>query len=296
MTSPQAGILLPLPPLARYITFTLGEEKQLAAALRALRELADGERTVVGFGQALVRQLGAAIPGLKSLPPLTAPGRSIETDPEVLWIWLRGDDRGEILHRSRRITRQVSPAFALHGIVDSFKYAEGRDLSGFEDGTENPTGAAATEAAIVAADSPLAGSSFVATQCWRHDFERFEAMSREAQDHAIGRRQSDNEEIDDAPSCAHVKRTAQESFTPEAFVLRRSMPWAEGNSGGLMFVAFGASFAAFEAQLARMVGLEDGLTDALFAFTQPVSGAYYWCPPIKDGRLDLAPLGIFAGE
>ena len=117
-------------------------------------------------------------------------------------------------------------------------------------------------------------------------------MPEDDQDNAVGRRQSDNEELDDAPESAHVKRTAQESFTPEAFVLRRSMPWAEGNAGGLMFVAFGASFDAFEAQLRRMVGAEDGIVDALFNFTQPVSGAYFWCPALKDGQLDLAPLGL----
>jgi len=70
------------------------------------------------------------------------------------------------------------------------------------------------------------------------------------------------------------------------------MPWTEGNSGSLVFVAFGASFDAFEAQLRRMVGEEDGIVDALFSFTRPLSGAYYWCPALKDGKLDLSPLGL----
>ena len=292
MPSAQPGILLPLPNHARYLSFSLGETAQLGTALAALRELADGESTVVGCGQALAAALGAKVAGLRSLPPLTAPGLSIEIAPEVLWIWLRGDDRGELLHRSRKITCALAPALVLNDIVDAFKHADGRDLSGFEDGTENPVGDAAIAAALVGADSPLAGSSFVATQRWLHDFERFEAMSTHTQDNAIGRRQCDNEELSDAPVCAHVKRTAQESFTPEAFVVRRSMPWAADNDGGLMFVAFGNSFDAFEAQLKRMVGHEDGVTDALFTFTQPLSGAYYWCPALKDGKLDLAPLGL----
>ena len=293
MITAQPGILLPIPKHARYLSFSLDDAAQLAAAFAALRELADGENTVVGLGQTLTSALGARIAGLRSLPPLTAPGLSIEVAPEILWVWLRGDDRGELLHRSRRITRALAPAFTLHDIVDAFKYAEGRDLSGFEDGTENPTGEAAIDAAIVGSDSPLAGSSFVATQRWLHNFDCFEAMSQHAKDNAIGRRQCDNEELDEAPICAHVKRTAQESFTPEAFVLRRSMPWAAGNDGGLLFVAFGRSFDAFEAQLKRMVGGEDGVSDALFTFTRPVSGAYYWCPALKDGKLDLAPLGVF---
>ena len=36
--------------------------------------------------------------------------------------------------------------------------------------------------------------------------------------------------------------------------------------------------------------LDDGVIDGLFRFTQPVSGAYYWCPPVHDGRLDLRAL------
>jgi putative iron-dependent peroxidase len=291
--APQPGILLPLPPLARYLAFSLGETARLADSVHALRELADGENTVVGFGHAVVAALDASIAGLKSFPPITAPGLSIENAPEAAWIWLRGDDRGEILHRSRRLAKALAPALKLEEIWDAFKYAEGRDLSGYEDGTENPTGDAALCAAIVGADqAPLGGSSFVATQRWRHDFERFESMPEDAQDNAVGRRRSDNQELEDAPASSHVKRTAQESFTPEAFVLRRSMPWADGNSGGLMFVSFGASFVAFEAQLKRMVGAEDGGVDALFNFTQPVSGAYFWCPALKDGKLDLSPLGL----
>ena len=59
-----------------------------------------------------------------------------------------------------------------------------------------------------------------------------------------------------------------------------------------MLVAFGKSFAAFEAQLKRMAGAEDGVTDALFRFTRPVIGAYFWCPRMKNGRLDLSAVGL----
>jgi putative iron-dependent peroxidase len=125
-----------------------------------------------------------------------------------------------------------------------------------------------------------------------HDFVRFDALGRDEQDASVGRRRDDNEEIEDAPPSAHVKRTAQESFDPEAFVVRRSMPWAEGTRAGLVFVAFGRSFDAFEAQLNRMLGLEDGVIDALFRFTRPLTGGYFWCPPVRGERLDLRALGI----
>jgi len=292
MRTAQAGILLPIPNHARYLSFSLNDAASIAESLAALGDRVDGENAVVGFGQPLLAALNKSIPGLKSFPPITAPGLSIESPADAIWVWLRGNDRGDILHRSRRITKALAPAFRLRECRDAFKYGDGRDLSGFEDGTENPSGDEAIAAAFIGEGNLLAGSSFVATQRWCHNFERFEAMTEHAQDHAIGRRQSDNEELDEAPESAHVKRTAQESFTPEAFVLRRSMPWAEGNDGGLMFVAFGRSFDAFEAQLKRMAGGEDGIVDALFGFTQPLSGAYFWCPALKNGRLDLAPMAL----
>ena len=70
------------------------------------------------------------------------------------------------------------------------------------------------------------------------------------------------------------------------------MPWSDSQQAGLVFVAFGKSFDAFEALLNRMVGKDDGIVDALFKFTHPVSGSYFWCPPVADGNLDLSALDI----
>ncbi|MFA2535899.1 peroxidase, partial [Pseudomonas chlororaphis subsp. aurantiaca] len=123
-----------------------------------------------------------------------------------------------------------------------------------------------------------------------HDVMGCAALHQDERDYIIGRRLSDNEELDDAPDSAHVKRTAQESFTPEAFMVRRSMPWIEGDRGGLMFLAFGHSLHAFEVQLRRMSGLEDGIVDGLYRMSRPITGGYYWCPPLQDGRLDLRAL------
>ena len=132
----------------------------------------------------------------------------------------------------------------------------------------------------------------MAVQQWVHNLDAFEAMTPHKQDHTIGRRKRDNKELGNAPASAHVKRTAQESFNPPAFILRRSMPWAEAKQAGLVFVAFGNSFDAFDAHLRRMVGAEDGIVDGLFTFTRPLSGSYFWCPPMKSKRLDLRALGL----
>lgn len=57
-------------------------------------------------------------------------------------------------------------------------------------------------------------------------------------------------------------------------------------------MAFGRSFDAFEALSRRMLGLEDGIVDALFRFTRPLTSSYFWCPPMKNAKLDLSQLGL----
>jgi putative iron-dependent peroxidase len=230
---------------------------------------------------------------MKEFPVYSGPGFDVPSTPGSLWLWLRGNDAGEIYLRSRKLQHILAPAFQLDSAINAFRYDVGRDLSGYEDGTENPQGDDALKAAFVSNQgSGLDGSSFVAVQKWVHNFDLFNAMDAQQRDNTIGRRISDNAEIDDAPESAHVKRTAQEDFSPEAFVLRRSMPWNGAHQAGLIFVAFGASFYAYEALLNRMTGNEDGIPDALFRFTHPVDGSYYWCPPMKGGSPDLSALGL----
>jgi putative iron-dependent peroxidase len=200
---------------------------------------------------------------------------------------------GELLHRARRINHVLAPAFRLEHVIDAFTHGTGRDLTGYEDGTKNPKEERALEVAIIQEQGDgLDGSSFVVVQQWVHDLDRFEAKSVQEQDNTIGRRRSNNDEIEDAPPSAHVKRATQENFNPAAFVLRRSVPWVDGSRAGLVFVAFGSSFDAFETILRRMVGAEDGIVDALFTFTRPISGAFFWCPGMQDGRLNLRLLGV----
>ena len=295
----QPGILAEETRLARYMTFSLlsldgsDQIKQLKSTLRALAAVLDHESVVVGLGQSLVRLLVGEVPGLKTYPAQTGAGLEIPSTPAALWCWLRGSDRGELFHRSRRIESLLASSFELIDIIDAFQYSDNRDLTGYEDGTENPSGDAAIDAAIVKGQGAgLDGGSFVAVMQWLHDFDAFHDLSQKQQDDIIGRHIADNKEYGSAPASAHVKRSAQESFEPDAFILRRSMPWADDLEGGLVFVAFGRSFDAFEAIFQRMLGNEDNIIDAMFTISRPISGAYFWCPPLKGGKLDLSVLGI----
>jgi len=293
MNGSQPGILAPIPSHCRYLEFGLAPDLDPAPGLRNLASRAGSGSVVVGLGPSPIKRLGRDIAGLHGFAGLSGPGCEAPSTQADLWLWLRGADRGRIAHLARALDSAAGPAFRRQRVVDGFKFDRGLDLTGYEDGTENPKDGAAVEAAIVqGAGSGLDGSSFVSVQQWAHDLDRFERMSRQEQDNSVGRRLADNAELKEAPISAHIKRTAQESFDPPAFVLRRSMPWADAGGEGLMFVAFGRSLQAFEAQLRRMTGQEDGVADALFRFSRPISGSHFWCPPVKDGKLSLAALGL----
>jgi putative iron-dependent peroxidase len=289
---PQAAILDPVPAHARHLFLELNPSAHLRDALHKLAAACDGRTAVLGIGFGVAEALGMSIQGLRAFPELPLAKPSIPSTQHALWIWLRGDDPGDLLLRGHELQALIDPDFTLVHAIDSFLHRDSRDLTGYEDGTENPKDAAAIEAAVVQGrGTGIDGSSFAAVQQWLHDFRKFDAMSQAEQNDCFGRDRDSNEELDEAPESAHVKRTAQEDFEPEAFVVRRSMPWVAGAEAGLVFLAFGKSFDAYEAQLRRMTGHDDGISDALFRFTRPLTGGYYWCPPMADNGVDLTALG-----
>jgi len=285
--SSQAAVLAAVPPHASFVFLNVSAGAEPAAAIRQLASRAHPDHLLVGVGCTLLAAVGASVPGMRPIPALIAAGVSMPRTPADIVLRISGADRGEVLHRERDVLAGLG-AFELVDRVEGFVFGESRDLTGYEDGTENPSPDAAPGVALQQGRGPgLHGSSVVAIQRWVHDLDAFAAMSREQQDHAIGRELDSNDELADAPDSAHVKRTAQEDFEPEAFLWRRSMPWRDHRGAGLVFMSFSATLDPFEAQCRRMMGEDDGIVDALFSFTRPVTGGAWWCPPVHVGRLDL---------
>lgn len=287
---PQAGILEACTPVGRHLTFDLRAGADPRAALDRLISSASPS-TVIGIGLPLVRALGANVEGLRAFPALAGCGVSTPSTQNAIWTFVREPSASDCFDTSRKLEAALGADFTTVDDVGAFVYRGGHDLSGYEDGTENPQGDHARRVGVVGG-GPLEGSSFAAVQRWVHDFPRFRALSGSQRDSIIGRALESNDEIPDAPVSAHVRRSAQESFEPDAFMVRRSMPWSERGEHGLYFLAFGESLDRFERVMCRMLGMDDGVVDGLFAFTRPLTGGYYWCPPQSGGRLNLAALGI----
>jgi putative iron-dependent peroxidase len=292
MSAAQPSILANPPAVGRSLSFRILPEADPRPALTRLRDAFALDEGVVGIGGPLAGALGRSIAGLRTFPGLAGPAGAVPSTQQALWIFLRGTDRTATFDRSARLVPLLENALVLEDAIDTFTYSGGKDLTGYVDGTANPQDDIAAAVALVASGAGRAGSSFVAVQRWAHDLRRFGSFSGARQDAIIGRSRETNDELSDAPESAHVKRAAQETFDPAAFMVRRSMPWATAHEQGLEFIAYGDSLDRFERVLRRMVGLDDGLADGLFAFSRPIAGSYYWCPPAAGGRLDLSLLGL----
>jgi porphyrinogen peroxidase len=159
-----------------------------------------------------------------------------------------------------RLGEAVSPAEEVHG----FRYFDDRDLIGFVDGTENPTGQAAIDAAYVGAeDAGFAGGSYVIVQKYLHDVSGWNALSTEAQERIIGRTKLADIELDDAvkPAYAHNALAKVVEDGKEIKIVRDNMPFGRvaDNEFGTYFIGYARSPRTIERMLEIMfVGLPAG--------------------------------------
>lgn len=176
--------------------------------------------------------------------------------------------------------------------VHGFQYLDSRDLTGFIDGTENPTGAKARGAAalIGSEDAAFAGGSYVLSQRYVHDLARWNELALAEQERAIGRRKRDSKELSAKakPATAHIARVVIEEDGAELEILRHSFPYGTTSESGLYFLAYTRDLAIPEKMLARMYGTSgDGLHDRLMEHTRAVSGAHFFAPS-EEGLRRLA--------
>jgi putative iron-dependent peroxidase len=167
--------------------------------------------------------------------------------------------------------------------VTGFRYLDGRDLTGFIDGTENPKGRKArARAALIGKEDPdFAGGSYVFTQRYVHDVARFGKLPLEEQEGAVGRRKRDSKELSDKkkPATSHISRVVIEEDGEELEIVRHSFPYGNLSESGLFFIAYTKDLEIPQKMLRRMYGISgDGLHDRLMDFTKAVSGAHFFAP------------------
>ena len=132
--------------------------------------------------------------------------RAVSTPGDLLF-HIRSARPDVCFELAAQIMERLAGSVAVIDEVHGFKYFDDRDLLGFVDGTENPSGRAAAAAVVVGdEDREFAGSSYVIVQKYLHDLAAWNGLSVEAQEEAIGRRKLSNVELSDEakPSNSHV--------------------------------------------------------------------------------------------
>jgi putative iron-dependent peroxidase len=167
-----------------------------------------------------------------------------------------------------------------------FRYFDERDLIGFVDGTESPSGAAAVQAGIVdpADDPDFAGGSYVIIQKYLHDLPAWNATSVEEQERVIGRSKLDDIEMPDdvKPVNSHVAlNTVTGPDGDEVKIVRANMPFGHPSRGefGTYYIAYAATPDITELMLVNMfIGRPPGNTDRILDFSTAVTGTLFFAP------------------
>ncbi|SIT09448.1 Dyp-type peroxidase [Paracoccus saliphilus] len=183
-----------------------------------------------------------------------------------------------------QIVQRLGDAISIADEVHGFSYFDQRDLLGFVDGTENPTGEAAVEATIIGEDDlDFQGGSYVIVQKYLHDLEKWNALPVEEQERIIGRKKLSDIELDDdeKPSSAHNALTTIVENGEELEILRDNVPFGDVGKGefGTYFIGYARSPHRIEMMLENMfVGKPPGNYDRLLDFSSAVTGGLFFVP------------------
>ena len=295
MATPQTGIFALGTTSHAYLEFDLrpaADAAQLVALVAGLREprtTIGGVNLVAGFRPELWAMIApdAAPPGVTGFnAPITGrDGYVLPATQHDVVVWLAGGAYDVVFDLSRDVAGAVATqAFLAHEMV-GWPYHRDLDLTGFMDGTENPTLVEATAVALVPPGSPGESGSVLLLQQWEHDAGRWEDLAVEVQELAIGRRKLDSAELDPKPPTSHVALTDQDRFGK---IFRRNIGYGTLGRHGTIFVGFSAQQGILAAMLDSMVARAGGDRDELTRFTRAITGAYYVVPSAED----LAAFGL----
>ena len=190
-------------------------------------------------------------------------------------LWLSGSAYDVVFEVARKAIAELATVASVAEESSSWPYRHDRDLTGFIDGTENPTLIDAPELILIEEGRPGAGGTILLLQKWSHDAPAWESLPDEAQERVIGRTKVDSTELEDKPTDSHVAATDQDEFGK---IFRRNMPYGTVTDHGTMFVGFSSDQRPLSTMLESMAGIGSGPRDALTRFTTALTGAYYFIP------------------
>lgn len=300
MATPQTGIFALGTMSHAYLEFDAHPDADPAgvvatvASLREPRTTIGGVNLVAGFRPELWASVAGADapPGLRGFeePIVGSGGYALPATQHDVVVWLAGGAYDVVFDAERETVRALEAHASLAREMVGWPYHRDLDLTGFVDGTENPSIVEATDAVLIPAGSPGAGGSVLLLQQWEHEAVAWETAPLDVQEHAMGRHKAAGDELAPKPETSHIARTDQEVFGK---IFRRNIGYGTLTSHGTIFVGFSRDRDRLDAMLRSMVGLgganADATRDALTQYTQAITGAYYFVPSAEA-------LGSFASR
>jgi porphyrinogen peroxidase len=293
MYTPQAGIFALGTSSHVYLEFDIldakrrGEFASTISAIREPRTTTGGVNFVIGFRPELWRDLVPqdAPPGVVGFNNAIqgTEGFVMPATQHDALVWLSGSAYDVLFDMARSVIHDLAGLASLGEETSSWPYRHDRDLTGFIDGSENPTLLDAPADALLPEGVPGAAGSVLLLQKWRHRTAQWEALPTDQQERIMGRTKPDSIELENKPSDSHVARTDQDEF---GNIFRRNMPYGGVEDHGTVFVGFSAEQKRLSRMLDSMAGLITGTRDALTRYTQPLTGSYYFVPSV-EGLLRL---------
>jgi porphyrinogen peroxidase len=289
MYTPQAGIFALGTSSHAYLEFDILDAKkrrEFASTISAIREprtTTGGVNFVIGFRPELWRDI---VPD-DAPPSMTGFNNQIKGTEEFVMpatqhdalVWLSGSTYDVIFDMARSVINDLAGLASLADETSSWAYRHDRDLTGFIDGSENPTLLEAPADALLPEGVPGAAGSVLLLQKWKHRTAQWEALPTHQQELIMGRSKLDSVELENKPPDSHVASTDQDKF---GNIFRRNMPYGNVDDHGTMFVGFSADQKRLSRMLDSMAGLITGTRDALTRYTQPLTGSYYFVPSVES--------------
>ncbi|EGC34092.1 hypothetical protein DICPUDRAFT_153746 [Dictyostelium purpureum] len=192
-----------------------------------------------------------------------------------LFIHISGEQFDVVFKVAQDVLNYFSNTIKIEQEVHGFRRIEDRDLSGFIDGTLNPSiDSDRIKYGLVPEGQPHEYGSFAFIQRWVHHLESWNQQSVQYQQDTIGRMKKDsaNIPVDQRPANSHVTRTQLiDEVGEKVKIVRQSLPYglASGEKG-LFFVGFSGRIHYLQLLLESMFGKRDGKQDLILKFTLPV--------------------------
>ncbi|MGB2952994.1 MAG: Dyp-type peroxidase [Gaiellaceae bacterium] len=291
MATPQGGIFALGTASHAYLEFDASGGRQgrdLVAAISSLREprtTMGGVNLVAGFRPELWREVvpDAAPAELEGFNEdlIGVDGFVMPATQRDAVLWLSGSAYDVIFEVARKTIAGLEGLASVVEETSSWPYLHDRDLTGFIDGTENPTLIDAPELVLIPDGNPGAGGTILLLQKWAHDAAEWESLSVASQERVMGRTKLDSTELEDKAPDSHVASTDQDRFGK---IFRRNTPYGTVTDHGTMFVGFSSEQQPLATMLESMAGLAGGTRDALTRYTRPLTGAYYFIPSTESLR------------